>query len=118
MSLEEDYLMAEVRRLRSRIEVLEQEAGVLYGCRSCGTKFAVGLEACPHCSSSDIATDPKEVENLQVRAAESTEEERAPYEEWSYPELQAEAKRRDLSAGGSKDDLATRLYEDDEDREG
>lgn len=36
------------------------------------------------------------------------------YDSMSYSELQAEAKSRDLSAGGSTEDLQARLREDDE----
>ena len=58
------------------------------------------------------------------------EDDDRPYEEWSYPELQAELKarrqeavdggmseadaREKYSAGGSTEDLVRRLYEDDE----
>jgi len=37
-----------------------------------------------------------------------------PYEEWTYPELQAELKERKLNAGGKQDELIARLYEHDE----
>ncbi|OLF07751.1 hypothetical protein BLA60_25820 [Actinophytocola xinjiangensis] len=39
------------------------------------------------------------------------------YEEWDYPALQAECKRRDLLATGKKEDVILRLMEDDESRQ-
>jgi len=44
---------------------------------------------------------------------EDDEEDVAPYNEWEYQELKDEAKRRELSAGGSKEQLIQRLQEDD-----
>lgn len=37
---------------------------MLWGCRSCGTRLAVGLLRCPHCSSGDITQNVEEVEAL------------------------------------------------------
>lgn len=36
------------------------------------------------------------------------------YADWSYSDLQAECKERDLPAGGKKEELIARLVEDDE----
>lgn len=44
---------------------------------------------------------------------EGDEDEVAPYAEWDYQELKAEAKRRELSASGSKEQLVERLEQDD-----
>ncbi len=44
---------------------------------------------------------------------EESEGEVAPYEEWSYQDLKDEAKSRDLSASGSKEQLVARLLEND-----
>lgn len=40
-----------------------------------------------------------------------------PYSEWEYKELQAEAKARDLNASGTKEDLISRLNENDAENE-
>ena len=45
--------------------------------------------------------------------AEEEVEEVAPYEEWDYADLKAEAKERGLTATGSKEQLIERLRESD-----
>lgn len=57
----------------------------------------------------DTAEDDSEEED-----GEGDEDEVAPYDEWDYQELKDEAKRRELSAGGSKEQLIKRLQEDDD----
>lgn len=44
---------------------------------------------------------------------EGDEDEVAPYAEWEFPALQAEAKSRNLNAKGSKEQLIERLEQDD-----
>lgn len=46
------------------------------------------------------------------------DEEDPPYEDWTYPELQAELKERGLAAGGKQPELVARLYEHDEQEAG
>ena len=58
----------------------------------------------------DAASDESDEENEE---GEGDEDEVAPYSEWDYQELKAEAKRRYLSAAGSKEQLVDRLTEND-----
>lgn len=58
--------------------------------------------------------DSEEESDSEEEESEGDEEEVAPYDEWDYQELKDEAKRRDLSAGGSKEQLIKRLQSDDD----
>lgn len=58
----------------------------------------------------DADSDESDEENEE---GEGDEDEVAPYAEWDYQELKTEAKRRDLSASGSKEQLIERLEQDD-----
>ena len=55
----------------------------------------------------------EEDESDEEDEREGDEDEVAPYAEWGYQELKAEAKRRKLSASGSKEQLVERLEQDD-----
>ncbi len=57
--------------------------------------------------------DSDEDESDEENEGEGDEDEVAPYAEWDYQELKTEAKRRDLSASGSKEQLIERLEQDD-----
>lgn len=57
--------------------------------------------------------DPDEDESDEENEGEGDEDEVAPYAEWDYQELKTEAKRRELSASGSKEQLIERLEQDD-----
>lgn len=105
MSLEEDYLMREVAKLRARIETLEGVNGVKWGCRECGTRFAVGLEKCPNCQSADIVRDPADVEALPEggrRAKRNAEP--VDYSRMGVSQLQAELKSRQDAYAGADDE--------------
>lgn len=57
--------------------------------------------------------DSEEDESDEENEGEGDEDEVAPYAEWDYQELKTEAKRRELSASGSKEQLIERLEQDD-----
>lgn len=57
--------------------------------------------------------DSTEGDEDESEDGEDDEDEVAPYDEWDYQELKDEAKRRELSAGGSKEQLVKRLQDDD-----
>lgn len=52
-------------------------------------------------------------EDVVVQAALEEDGEPEPYEAWEYAELKAEAKARQLTTSGSKEQLIARLTEDD-----
>ena len=88
MSFEEDYLMAKVKELDSRLAKVEKEVGP--------RRPLVGVlveEDAPH---QDSPQDEDE------------------YGSWSFADLRTEAKRRGLNAGGTAEELAARLREDDQ----
>ena len=58
----------------------------------------------------DADSDESDEENEE---GEGDEDEVAPYAEWEFPALQAEAKSRNLNAKGSKEQLIERLEQDD-----
>lgn len=63
--------------------------------------------------SEGDADDADEDESDEEDEGEGDEDEVAPYAEWDYQELKTEAKRRELSASGSKEQLVERLEQDD-----
>lgn len=63
--------------------------------------------------SEDGSEEESEEDNSEDDSEEGETEEVAPYDEWDYQELKDEAKRRDLSAGGSKEQLIKRLQDND-----
>ncbi|UVF61349.1 hypothetical protein SEA_SPARCETUS_20 [Microbacterium phage Sparcetus] len=64
-------------------------------------------------SEDDGSEEESEEDNSEDDSEEDEAEEVAPYDEWDYQELKDEAKRRDLSAGGSKEQLIKRLQDND-----
>lgn len=60
------------------------------------------------------------IEEMKAReepAEQEPEEDVPPYEQWSYKDLQAEAKARGLSGAGTSEELVTRLNENDAETE-
>ncbi|QLF84501.1 hypothetical protein SEA_RIE18_19 [Microbacterium phage Rie18] len=62
----------------------------------------------------DESEDENEDEGEEENEDEEQEED-LPYSEWEFSDLQAELKKRDLSAKGSKEQLAARLEQHDAD---
>lgn len=68
----------------------------------------------PETGDDESDETPEESEDeADNEDGEGDEDEVAPYAEWDYAALKDEAKNRDLSAAGSKEQLIKRLEEDD-----
>lgn len=65
-------------------------------------------------TEDDSSDDSNSEDDESEEEDEIEDEEVAPYEEWEYSALQEEAKSRDLSGKGSKEQLINRLKENDE----
>jgi hypothetical protein len=54
------------------------------------------------------------LDGMPRKGEDSEEEEVPPYEKWTVADLKAELKARELSTSGKQEELALRLYENDE----
>ena len=99
MSLEEDYLMKEVAKLNERVTALEN-----------GERVDV-QEPIPVAEGASGASE-------DVVVSDDTDEDvEGAYDEFSNEDLRAELERRGLPKSGKKEELITRLEEDDEAQE-
>ena len=76
--------------------------------------FEVLSESDEFLVADESGEDTSETVDETVGAAEEDGEDVVlPYEQWDYADLKAEAKTRQLSASGSKEQLIERLVQDD-----
>lgn len=73
------------------------------------------VEETPEQEPVEESEPQEEAEGEDDEPTEEDDDEQDEYDEMSYPDLQQEAKKRDLNAGGSADDLRARLRESDSD---
>ncbi|QNN98584.1 hypothetical protein SEA_AESIR_18 [Microbacterium phage Aesir] len=65
--------------------------------------------------NEDEESEDENDEDEESEEDDEEQEEDLPYSEWEFADLQAELKKRDLSAKGSKEQLAARLEQHDAD---
>jgi hypothetical protein len=102
MSLEEDYLMREIGKLRRRVEVLEKEADVRWGCEDCHTVYSVDAPECPECGSTNHTDDQDKIDSWHGQTLSKEGEDEKTSEQGTVAENRREPDVKSDVGAGSK----------------